>query len=143
MVNSTISGICTALKAAYPAYSIYKENVHQDLEPPCFHINLISSDFIKQAGRRAELRNQYDIKFFPDEGGEIENQCNSVMMNLLDQLAFITLPDGDLLRATNISVESVDDVLHFSCGYNIPVISTTEQGELMRELNESVGLNNG
>ena len=143
MVNSTISGICAALKSKYPEYSIYKEDVHQNLEPPCFHVNLISSNFIKQSGRRAELRNQYDIKFFPDESGEIEKQCNSVMMNLLDQLTFITLPDGDLLRATDISAESVDDVLHFSCGYNIPVISTTEQGELMRELNESVGLNNG
>ena len=143
MVNSTISGICAALKSKYPEYSIYKEDVHQNLEPPCFHVNLISSDFIKQAGRRAELRNQYDIKFFPDEGGEIEKQCNSVMMNLLDQLAFITLPDGDLLRATNVSAESVDDVLHFSCGYNIPVIFESEQGEFMEELNESVGLNDG
>ena len=143
MVNSTISGICKALKAVYPEYSIYKEDVNQDLEPPCFHVNLISSDFIKHAGRRVELRNQYDIKFFPDRDGEIENQCNDVMMDLFEQLAFITVPNGDLLRATNISAESVDDVLHFMCSYDIPVIFAAAQGELMKELKESVGLNSG
>ena len=62
----------------------------------------------------------------------------TVAETMMETLEFITLPNGDLLHATSVNYEVVDNVLHYFVNYNLPMIRPVEE-TYMETLETEVG----
>ena len=135
MVTEIINGISTKLfKTFGENFTIYTENIEQNLKLPCFFIELVNSSSKQIVGNHYRSENAFDIHFFTSEE-EDKKEGRNIASILLEALEYITLANGDLIRGTNMHFENVDDVLHFFVNYNVHLIQLTEKAERMGELN--------
>ena len=127
MIDKIIQGAAVRLKDLYPTAEIYQQDVRQGLVPPAFFINVLNASVSPLSNHRYFMECNLDILYFPiDEGDNALMQ--QVGMDLMDELEFITLPDAAVLHGTGMSMEIVDNVLHFMVSYNQPLLKT--KGEI-------------
>lgn len=132
METQIINGISTKLFETFGSdYTIYTENVEQFLKEPCFYIELISSNRKQFVTNRYKSDNSFDIHFFTSEN-EPKNEFRRIADILFDELEYIQLNDGALLRGINMHYEIVDDVLHFFVDYNLVLQKDSEQKDFMQ-----------
>lgn len=115
MIDATISGISNALYEVF-GYENFKNEIPQDLPPPCFYISCIEPKVKKYIGTRYLRKNHFVIQYFPhtvDRKGE----CYGVGEKMFECLEVIPV-DGFFLRGTDMRFEIVDGVLHFFVDYN-------------------------
>ncbi len=135
MLTEIINGISTKLFETFGEnFTIYTENIEQNLKTPCFFIELVNSSRKQIVGNHYRSENTFDIHFFTSEE-EDKKEGRNVASILLEALEYITLANGDLIRGTNMHFENVDDVLHFFVNYNVHLIQPIEKAERMGELN--------
>lgn len=135
METEIINGITTKLFETFGEdFTIYTENIEQNLKLPCFFVELVASSRKQIVGKRYKSENVFDIHFFTSEE-EDKKKGRNVASILLEALEYINLANGDLLRGTNMHFENVDDVLHFFVNYNVHLIQLDEKAESMGELN--------
>lgn len=115
MINHTIAGISNALYEAF-GYENFKDEILQDLTPPCFYISCMEQKTKKYIGIRSLRKNQFVIQYFPhtDDG---KGECYDVGEKMFECLEVINA-DGFFLRGTDMKFEIVDGVLHFFVDYN-------------------------
>ncbi len=106
-------------------YEIYRNNVQQGLEEPCFFIAVLKPEVTARIGRRFIKRNPFDIHYFPKDQSD-NDEMLSTAETMMEALDFISLPNGDILHGTGISYEIVDGVLHFFVSYNLPMVKTVD-----------------
>ncbi len=115
MINHTIAGISNALYEAF-GYENFKDEILQDLTPPCFYISCMEQKTKKYIGTRSLRKNQFVIQYFP-HSDDRKGECYDVGEKMLECLEVIPV-DGFLLRGTEMKFEIVDGVLHFFVDYN-------------------------
>jgi len=121
MINEIINGISMKLNQAFgDDVEIYDNEVKQGLNPPCFLIGVINPSQKQFIGQRYKRDNPFDVKYFPSEAGGIA-ECHDVASRLFVEMSLITLTNGDRLKATSMSYEVVDGVLHFFVSFNVIV----------------------
>jgi len=142
MVNKIITGISQKIDEVFNSvnedYTIYTENVEQDLKEPCFFIFSLKPDSTKLVGNRYKRNYSFDIHYLPKDLGNANNECNEVAEKLMDELEYITV-DGSLVRGTEMSGETVDNVLHFFINFNMIVRKDIPKEDSM----ENVKVNSG
>ena len=111
MLNEIIKGVSIALHRAF-GFEIFVNRIEQGLQPPCFFISILKPEESPLLGQRSMRRNPLDIQYFPSDPSKYDEMYQAAD-RLMDCLAFVTLPDGDLLHGTNMSYEVIDGVLHF------------------------------
>ena len=127
-----------ALNAAFgDGYEIIQNDVKQGLEEPCFFIAVLQPEITPMLGRRSIWRHPFDIHYFPTDPGK-NAEMFTVAETMIEALDFITLPNGDLLHATSVNYEIVDDVLHFFVNFNLPMIRPDDE-TYMETLKTDVG----
>ncbi len=134
MIDSTISGISNALYEVF-GYENFKNEILQDLSPPCFYISCIEQKTKKYIGTRYLRKHHFVIQYFPytdDRKGE----CYSVGEKMLECLEVINA-DGFFLRGMNMRFEIVDGVLHFFVDYNA-FVRKAEQKDTMNGMETKV-----
>ncbi len=142
MLNEIIKGIAMKLKTIFgDGYRAYQNDIEQGLKEPCFFIDVLKPELSPLLGTRAVKRNPFDIHYFPKCAGN-NSEMFGVAEKLMLGLAFITLPNGDLLRGTNMSYEVVDKVLHFFVNYNMIVYQRKEE-DTMEDLTTDIGTKKG
>lgn len=129
MLNEIICGIALVIGQFFgDNFEIYNENVKQGFEYPCFFIKFLKSTRKDYLGTRHKRTYHFDIHYFSDKG-------NTDMYGVLDQLKellkFITLPNGDVLKGSDIDGEIIDDVLHVNVSFAVMMISDVERTENM------------
>lgn len=133
MLNEIVKGISLALNTAFgDGYAIYQDDVEQGLEEPCFFISVLSPQLSPLVGWRSVKRNPFDILYFPTAPGK-NAEMFDIAETMMECLAQIRLPNGDLLRGTGMHYEVADDVLHFMVNYNL-ILSRREEKESMETL---------
>jgi hypothetical protein len=126
VLNKTIEGISKALYEAFGAdYTIYIDNVEQDLNTPCFLIKSLNPSQEQRLTNRYERFQPFDIHYFPD-AADYTDECMEVTEKLFDVLEYITV-GGDLVRGTSMNAEVPDGVLHFFVDFNMFVIKQQER----------------
>jgi len=115
VINHTIAGISNALYEAF-GYENFKDEILQDLTPPCFYISCMEQKTKKYIGTRSLRKNQFVIQYFP-HSDDRKGECYDVGEKMLECLEVIPV-DGFLLRGTEMKFEIVDGVLHFFVDYN-------------------------
>lgn len=131
MIDSIISGISRALYDVF-GYENFKDEISQDLEPPCFYISCINPKTKKYIGSRRLQKNSFVIQYFPESANAPRGECYGVGEKMFECLEVISA-DGFLLRGTEMKFEFVDGVLHFFVDYNA-FTRKTEQKETMESL---------
>lgn len=91
-------------------YKIYLCDVKQGLTEPCFLITVVDYSKEPLLDVRSKRILPFDVLFFPSAG---KSQCYEVADQMMNELDFITLLDGDMMHGTEMRAEIVDDVLHF------------------------------
>lgn len=143
MLNEIIQGVAMELHTAFgDGYKIYQDDVKQGLKRPCFFIAVLKPEFSSLLGTRGINRNPLDIQYIPSDPGK-NAEMFDVAGKLAEALAFITLPDGDILRGTSMNYEVVDGVLHFFVNYNLTLVQVSTEETPMESLDINVGTKKG
>lgn len=142
MVSKIISGIAGKLNAAFGEnYRIYRNDVEQGLQEPCFFIVPLSPTRQQVLGRRYRQDNPFDIHYFPSQSEQMQSEMDRTADQLFETLEYITLEDGDLLRGTGMRYEIIDNVLHFFVDFNL-YLFRQEEKENMETLESRVQVKN-
>lgn len=136
MINKIIDGITTALSEEFSNYEIYTDTVQQGLNEPCFFVRLLSPTNKQFFDKRYKITNQFAIQYFSDDLGN-NTEINNITDRLFKCLEYITV-DGDLIKGTEMSASTTDEVLTFLVNYDMFVIHT-ENLEKMEEMKSKVG----
>lgn len=118
MGNDIVAGVSNGISEAFPDCEIYQNDVTQGLLEPCFFIAILQSSRTPYPNGRREHTYPLDVSYFPKEGGDNETMAD-VSERLMDILDVITLPDGRMVRGTNLSAQVVDNVLHCDVTYTL------------------------
>lgn len=138
MINSIINGIAVKLNYAFGSdYRIYKENIEQGFEEPCFSIVLLQSDTSAKLPNRYLRQNSFDIHYFPKSTTDAKNEMYSVAEKLMIELEYITVNHNaldNLSRGSRMRYELVDNVLHFFVNYDFFIKKTMDEVDHMESL---------
>ena len=134
MLADIVNGISIKLNSVFgDSYEIYTENVEQGLEEPCFFIKTLPTTNTPLLGKRKKRTYSFVISYFPEKGNE---EMMRVSETLLNEMEYITLLNGDMIRGHSLQAEIVDDVLHFSVNY-VVFLNDLSKEESMETLDYS------
>lgn len=132
MINDIMNAISIRLHEAFgDGYKKYLNDIEQGLKEPCFLITVVDYSKEQLLQSRSKRSVPFDILFFPSQG---KAQCYEIADQMMNELEFITLLDGDMMHGTNMKAEVVDDVLHFFVNYNFIATVTKEQLDSMESI---------
>jgi hypothetical protein len=134
-------GINQVLDKEFPNITIYAEKIEQDFEEPCFFIKVLSSAQDKELNRRYKKNISFDIHYFSD-GEDVNSDCSDMADKLYEVLEYIQVGNS-LYRATNMTHEGIDGVLHFMLQFNYHVLREVEEVPKMQTLKREVIKKNG
>ena len=115
MVESVITAVSLAIREAFDSlYPVYAVDVAQELNEPCFFLEVAGLTKAPLLGSRQLLTAALDIHFFPEDPADNLTMWN-VAETLTGALTFITDADGTMYHCTGISSTIADGVLHTEC----------------------------
>lgn len=137
MINEIIKGISRAIHEEFgDGYAIYKENIPQNFNEPCFSILHIRGTSDLKLKNRYFRRNLFDIHYFPKDDGHEKENMHDVVERLYLCLEHIFVLDN-LLRGIKMSPEIVDGVLHFFVNYDFFVKRQVNEDNPMITINST------
>jgi hypothetical protein len=145
MINEIVKGISRAIYETFgDEYTIYKDDVPQDFNEPCFMIVYLNGSIEQKSPIRYFQYNLFDIHYFPKDELNSRTEMRSVIESLFLSLEYINVLDN-LCRGTKMSYEIIDDVLHFFVNYDMFVNKEVVKQADMKTLEQSSTLevNNG
>lgn len=139
MINDVILGIVQALYNEFGEdFKIYINNINQDIELPCFKIELINTIRQPKLDTSFIQNIYYDINYIAENGNDII-QLNDISERLFNCLEQIKMRDI-YVRGENMSTTIVDEILHFQVSYNPYVYKVKEKDVLMLSLEQKRGV---
>ncbi len=131
MVNKIVEGAASALyEAMGEGYAIYRNDLRQGLEPPCFLILSVGPSLAPQPSGIKLLTVPLDISYFPADSGD-NAEMQRAGLAVMDAVELIPLSEEKKLRGLRRSMQIVDGVLHISVTYeaflrNVPDVDPME-----------------
>lgn len=140
MINNIISGICAKIYETFGAgFEIYKEDVKQGLNEPCFFVSLIKPEQSLFLGKRYFKTNPFCVQFFPVADEKAKSACYDVGEKLFNALEYIQV-GGDLCRGDEMSVSINDGILSFFVNYDMFVHKEVVKADLMAEIASDINV---
>ena len=131
MLEKIINGISNKIYDVFgDDYKIYADNnVKQGLKNPCFFISVLNPSQKNYLKDRKLKYYPLVIQYFPlNEDDNFE--LLSVGEKLTDELEYITLDNGNLLKSSNLRYEIVDGILNFKVNFNVFIQKVNEVDEM-------------
>ena len=115
MQNEIVSALAGRLDELFDGeYPIYTDPAEQGLKNPCFFIGVLKTDVQPMLGRRRFRSWDLRVQFLPKENGDQNSRLmDQVSERLMEEMEYIELTDGTLMRGTDRSCASDDQVLTF------------------------------
>ena len=137
MLNSLIKSIKENLKNRFGQdYQIYSEPTEQDLQKPCFFVQLTNSSSTQQTGQRHSRENRISIQYIPKSQNSPKQEMYDILDRLYTEMEYIE-HDGGLLRGTQMQGEPAKDKLYFIINYNM-IVKRDVETQTMEYLKKSV-----
>ena len=114
-LQNVINGLVKRLHECFPDHKIYTENVEQGLSPPCFSVICEQPVFRRVMGKRYFRSFDFCIYYYPKKD-DFFSEINEVSEKLIPSLELIEV-DGDLIRGSDFSTKTVDDVMVICATY--------------------------
>jgi len=119
VINLIIEAVSAALDTEFgDGYSIYAEEVPQNLERPCFFVSSMLADSTRYPSKRYKRQNQFAVQYFPLSDMSPKQECLAVAERLLLCLEMVTIADGTGFIEYDTHYEITDGVLHYFTNYN-------------------------
>ena len=137
MVNDILNAINNKIYETFgDEYEICNNELKQDFKEPCFFVlNLkVTNNLV--------IRNRYqrvyffDIQYMPKSEKAAAQEINDVAEKLMQEMEYITVSDS-LIRGTDMSYETPDNVLHFFVSYNVFMIKQLDTEPVMEILKQT------
>lgn len=139
MVESVITAVSLAIREAFDGlYPVYAVDIAQELNEPCFLLEVAGLTKKSLLGSRQLLTVMLDVHFFPEDPADNLTMWD-VAETLTGALTFITDADGTMYHCTGISSTIADGVLHTECSCSA-TFYVPKDGENMEELAGTVNL---
>lgn len=139
MVESVITAVSLAIREAFAGlYPVYAMDVAQELNEPCFFLELVSLSKKPLLGSRQQLTAALDVHFIPADPADNLTMW-AIAETLTGALTFIADGDGTMYHCTGLSSVIADGVLHTECSCSA-TFYVPKDGENMEELTGSVNL---
>ena len=117
MVNAVIAAVSNALYTEFGTdFRIYADNVEQNLERPCFFINVVRPGSLPGTIGRDKMSVPLVIQYFPTSIGK-RTECYSVGDRLFGCLKYPEYKDI-VYRGSDMKFDINDDKLNFYVQYN-------------------------
>lgn len=140
-INDLTDAMIISLDEKFPGLTAYDEKIKQGFEEPCFFIKILTSGQDKELNNRYKKRVLYDIHYFSDKE-DINTDCNDVADKLYCILENINV-NGRWYRASKMTHEIIDDVLHFNLQFDYHVVKSSQGPSKMNKLKVGVKVNGG
>lgn len=135
MLNEIVKGIAKKLSETFDC-KIYKENIPQGFEKPCFYIQHVQTFNSKKLANRYLRQNYFDVMYYPKDSYKENSEIYDVTEKLFLCLEEIFVLDN-LVRGVKMSPEIVDGVLHFFVNYDMFVKRPENADNHMQTLNSN------
>lgn len=131
--NEIRKGIAAALHKAFPDAEIYTEEIKQDLNPPCFYIQVLEPEHNQALGKVYNRKCPVCIQYFSPEQ-KYQADCSEKDEALYLVLEYITLLDESLpINGIDMHSKVEDGVLSFFVTYDY-IVHKEEEIPLMGPL---------
>jgi len=126
MINDIVSGISEKLSEAFSGCKVYKEQLEQGLEPPCFLIAPVNFDNTPLLMGKYRRMHTFSITYHPKSRTNAKAECLEVQDELFNVLEYIHVA-GKLTRGTSIKGRMSDGVLVCNVNYELFVRQVVEK----------------
>ena len=117
MVNDVLDAITKQLGQTFgSSYRYYVENVEQDLQKPCFTVDMLEPRERSINYKRYRRTMPVVVHYFNEERDTNKKDCYSMAERLVECLEYLTFKDT-VLRGENISWQLVEGVLQVLLTY--------------------------
>ena len=117
MVNDVLDAITKQLGQTFgSSYRYYVENVEQDLQKPCFTVDMLEPRERTINYKRYRRTMPVVVHYFNEERDTNKKDCYSMAERLVECLEYLTFKDT-VLRGENISWQLVEGVLQVLLTY--------------------------
>ena len=123
MIDSIVSGISNTLYGVF-GYENFKNEIFQDLNPPCFYIRCIKQEQKKYIGTRYLRTHHFVIQYFPSADDQ-KGECYEVGEKMLECL--------EVIKEEELEVEK---------DYDAFVKKPAQRQEAMRIMQDAVRVKN-
>jgi len=142
VTEEIVNGISLALTEAFPGCPVYGDTrVSQGLETPSFFVGLGEHHAAPLPSGLLGVRQAVDVVYFP-ERREDYREMWGVGPRVLALLGELPLPDGSMLRGTNLRCDIVDGLMHMRAVYRLRLKGVEEDwvGGIMEEIEIWTGI---
>lgn len=115
-------------------YTIYTDEVAQDLREPCFFVSFLEPSEKQRIGNRYYRETGMAVQFLPGEADQPSRLLRQVAECLMGGLEYVMMPDGKPIRGTNREWKVADGVLNFFVNYNVFVQKEKGKEDAMEAL---------
>lgn len=127
MVNDILDAITKQLDSTFgDSYRYYVENVEQDLQKPCFTVDMLEPRERSINYNRYRRTMPIVVHYFNAERDTNKKDSYAMAEQLSDCLEYLTFKDT-VLRGENISWQVVDGVLQMFMTYRFDTIKTVDK----------------
>ncbi|MER1958801.1 MAG: DUF6838 family protein [Solibacillus sp.] len=115
-INEIVTAISVKLHNVFGAsYKKYTDQVPLGFQTPCFFIQFLNLENIRQIGGRWRVVTLFNVQYFPRNGAsEVANMTLKIQQALKD----VTLLNGSVMLGTGGNSEPVDGVGHNFIHFN-------------------------
>lgn len=134
MGNDIVEGIAFRLGELFPGVEVYRDEIAQGFDAPCFFILPLHTTQTAKLGNRYFRTYSFDVHYFPrrDAGAaDVQKVATALLMGL----EYIHVGE-DLIRASRTEYEVHDGVLHFMVDYGLFVLREREKLPNMETLTQ-------
>ena len=136
MVNDILAAIADSLAAEYPEATIYDTNVRQNLNVPCFLIDLVNLDTQRRLNKQYASHSDFSVVYI----GEGPDDTRQVAELLPIQLATVS-HGGHTWEGGNFRVNIEDQENTVTCLVQFfSVVKILEERALMKTLRQNGGI---
>lgn len=137
MVNKLLTAVTKQLGTTFGSkYHYYVEDVKQDLQTPCFTVDLLLPLQRSKSPVLYDRTMPLVIHYFSDSE-TVKNDCYLMGEQIIECLEYLPF-ESNLIRGENISWQLIDDVLQVFITYKFTTIKENEIGDPMDTLDENV-----
>lgn len=144
MINTIIKSISRKINNDInkdSKYTIYTENVEQDLKRPCFFIYCQNYSDELFRGKRYKRSTDIVVEFIPDDSDSLNSDTNKVIEDLYDITENIEY-DNSILCGINRSVSNAENGIAFNVRYEY-FYYKEDNADMMMRLEERTDVKNG
>lgn len=131
--NDIISTVTHTINSHFPEMEVYKENITQGADLPCFFVEEIESKYNHAIGSKYKKHILLSIKYFPLDSVNTNQDMHDVADKLTEILEIMQYKEM-VIKGLNMNSKITDDnVLHFFIDVKISMLKdkyTDKFGEL-------------